>query len=458
MQPVGNILIVEDDPDILVSLNLFIKHEFESVTTTNNPNDIPDILSSKDINVIILDMNFKPGARRGEEGIAWLKKILEIDSDAVVIMLTAYGDINLAVNAIKLGATDFITKPWDNDKLITTLKTGVKLRYSRKELNSLKQKQKQILQDIDRDYEILWGRSQVMNELRTAVAKVAQTDTSVLIVGENGTGKDLVAHEIHRLSHRADEVFIKVDIGALNENVFESEMFGHAKGAFTDAKEEKAGRFEIADKGTLFIDEIGNLSLYLQSKLLTAIQNQEINRVGSNKTVQFNIRLISATNKDIQLLVKENLFRQDLLYRIETIRIVVPPLRERGEDILQLSDYFLERYGLKYGKPLLKLNSDAQRKLLNYYWPGNVRELQHAIEKAVIMTDQSILKPNDFHFLAQNDSPITPNNSLNLSDLERQVIELALNKHRFNLSETAKELGITRPTLYKKMEKYKIKP
>jgi DNA-binding NtrC family response regulator len=458
MQPVGNILIVEDDPDILVSLNLFIKHEFESVTTTNNPNDIPGILSSKDINVIILDMNFKPGARRGEEGIAWLKKILEIDSDAVVIMLTAYGDINLAVNAIKLGATDFITKPWDNDKLITTLKTGVKLKYSRKELNSLKQKQKQILQDIDRDYEILWGRSQVMNELRTAVAKVAQTDTSVLIVGENGTGKDLVAHEIHRLSHRADEVFIKVDIGALNENVFENEMFGHAKGAFTDAKEEKAGRFEIADKGTLFIDEIGNLSLYLQSKLLTAIQNQEINRVGSNKTVQFNIRLISATNKDIQQLVKENLFRQDLLYRIETIRIVVPPLRERGEDILQLSDYFLERYGLKYGKPLLKLNSDAQRKLLNYYWPGNVRELQHAIEKAVIMTDQSILKPNDFHFLAQNDSPITPNNSLNLSDLERQVIELALNKHRFNLSETAKELGITRPTLYKKMEKYKIKP
>ncbi|RPH33069.1 MAG: sigma-54-dependent Fis family transcriptional regulator [Bacteroidales bacterium] len=458
MQPVGNILIVEDDPDILVSLNLFLKNEFASVTTTNNPNEIPSILSSKDISVIILDMNFKPGARSGEEGIAWLKKILEIDADAVVIMLTAYGDINLAVNAIKLGATDFITKPWDNDKLIATLKTVIKLRFSRKELNYLKQKQKQILQDIDRDYDILWGRSLVMNELRIAVSKVAQTDTSVLIVGENGTGKDLVAREIHRLSHRSNEVFIKVDIGSLNENVFESEMFGHTKGAFTDAKDEKAGRFEIADKGTLFIDEIGNLSLYLQSKLLTAIQNREINRVGSNKTVHFDIRLISATNKDIQRLVKENLFRQDLLYRIETIRIVVPPLRDRGDDILQLSDYFLEKYGIKYNKPQLKLNGDAQNKLLSYNWPGNVRELQHAIEKSVIMTDQNILKPSDFNFLTQKESPVNSNITLNLSDLERQAIELALNKNRFNLSETAKELGISRPTLYKKMEKYKIKP
>jgi len=314
MQLTGNILIVEDDPDILVSLNLFIKNEFASVTTASNPNDIPKILSSKEIDVVILDMNFKPGARSGEEGLAWLKKILEIDPDIVVIMLTAYGDISLAVNAIKIGATDFITKPWGNDKLIATLKTAIKLRRSRKELNSLKQKQNQILRDIDRDNEILWGRSKVMSELKTAVSKVAQTDTSVLIVGENGTGKDLIAREIHRLSHRSSEVFIKVDIGSLNENVFESEMFGHAKGAFTDAKEDKAGRFEIADGGTLFIDEIGNLSLYLQAKLLTAIQNQEINRVGSNKTVHFNTRLISATNKDIHQLVVENLFRQDLFY------------------------------------------------------------------------------------------------------------------------------------------------
>lgn len=458
MQLFGNILIVEDNPDILASLNLFLKNEFVSVTGTSNPNDIPNILSSKDIGVIILDMNFKPGARSGEEGIAWLKKILEIDPDAVVIMLTAYGDINLAVNAIKLGATDFITKPWDNDKLLATLKTGIKLRFSRGELNSLKQKQKQILHDIDRDYDILWGRSQVMNELRAAVAKVAKTDTSVLIAGENGTGKDLIAREIHRLSYRSNEVFVKVDIGSLNENVFESEMFGHAKGAFTDAKEEKVGRFEIADRGTLFIDEIGNLSLYLQSKLLTAIQNQEINRVGSNKTIHFNIRLISATNKDIHQLVKENLFRQDLLYRIETIQLVVPPLRDRGDDILQLSDYFLEKYGNKYNKHQLKLNGDAQKKLLFYNWPGNVRELQHAIEKAVIMTDQAILKPNDFNFLTEKETSINTSNHLRLSELERQAIEMALSKNRFNLSETAKELGITRPTLYKKMEKYKIKP
>jgi len=457
MQQVGNVLIVEDDPDILVSLSLFIKNEFASVTTTSNPNEIPSILSSKDINVIILDMNFKPGARSGEEGIAWLKKILEIDPDAVVIMLTAYGDINLAVNAIKLGATDFITKPWDNDKLIITLKNGVKLRYSRKELNSLKQKQSQILQDIDRDYEILWGRSKVMKDLRVAVAKVAQTDTSVLIVGENGTGKDLIAREVHRLSHRSNEVFIKVDIGSLNENMFESEMYGHAKGAFTDAKVEKAGRFEIADGGTLFIDEIGNLSLYLQSKLLSAIQNREVNRVGSNKTVHFDIRLISATNKDIQQLVQENLFRQDLLYRIETIRLVAPPLRERGDDILQLSDYFLEKYGLKYHKPLLKLNGEAQKKLLGYNWPGNVRELQHAIEKAVIMTDQNILKPIDFNFLTQHKVSQKTDNTFNLLELEKEAIVLALKKNQFNISETAKELGIARPTLYKKMEKYNIR-
>jgi len=457
MQLTGNILIVEDDPDILVSLNLFIKNEFASVTTASNPNDIPKILSSKEIDVVILDMNFKPGARSGEEGLAWLKKILEIDPDIVVIMLTAYGDISLAVNAIKIGATDFITKPWGNDKLIATLKTAIKLRRSRKELNSLKQKQNQILRDIDRDNEILWGRSKVMSELKTAVSKVAQTDTSVLIVGENGTGKDLIAREIHRLSHRSSEVFIKVDIGSLNENVFESEMFGHAKGAFTDAKEDKAGRFEIADGGTLFIDEIGNLSLYLQAKLLTAIQNQEINRVGSNKTVHFNTRLISATNKDIHQLVVENLFRQDLLYRIETIRIVAPPLRERGDDILQLADHFLEIYGIKYNKPLLKLNGDAQKKLLSYNWPGNVRELQHSIEKAVIMTDQIILRSNDFNFLAQQDTLLKANNTLNLSELEKQAIELALNRNRFNLTETSKELGITRPTLYKKIGKYNIK-
>lgn len=457
MQPAGNILIVEDDSDILVSLNLFLKNEFTSVTTTRNPSEIPSILSCNDINVIILDMNFKPGARSGEEGIAWLKRILEIDADAVVVMLTAYGDINLAVNAIKIGATDFITKPWDNDKLITTLKTGIKLRHSRKEFNSLKRKQRQILQDIDRDYDILWGRSPVMNELRVAVGKVSQTDTSVLIVGENGTGKDLIAREIHRLSHRSGEVFLKVDIGSLNENIFESEMFGHAKGAFTDAKEEKAGRFEIADNGTLFIDEIGNLSLYLQSKLLTAIQNREISRVGSNKTIHFDIRLISATNRDIRQLVKENLFRQDLLYRIETIRIEVPPLRERGDDILQLSDYFIEKYGIKYNKPLLKLNRDAQKKLLSYKWPGNVRELQHAVEKAVIMTDQNTLNPNDFNFLDQQEILAKSSNTLNLLDLEKQAIELALNKNRFNLTETSKELGITRPTLYKKIEKYNIK-
>jgi len=328
----GKLLIIDDDLDVLQSLNMFLKHEFEEVILINNPQKITQVVKESNPDIILLDMNFSPGARSGNEGLFWLQKILNINPKAIVILLTAYGDLELAVKTIREGATDFVTKPWDNDKLITTLKAALKLSFSNQEVSNLQLKQKQILQDIDKEHDVLWGESKVMRELYSTIRKVSKTDTNILLIGENGTGKDIIAREIHRLSTRSNEPFVKVDMGSLSESVFESEMFGHIKGAFTDAKEDRMGRFELADNGTIFLDEIGNLSLYLQAKLLTAIQNMEITRIGSNNPVQVNLRIISATNRDIRKMVDENLFRQDLLYRIETIRIDIPPLRERGDE------------------------------------------------------------------------------------------------------------------------------
>lgn len=435
---------------------MFLKHEFDVVELLSDPQKIPHTIKREKYDVILLDMNFSPGSRTGEEGIHWLNKIIEIDSKAVVILLTAYGDMELAIKSVKKGATDFITKPWDNDKLLATLKAAQKLSFANKEVSDLKQKQKLLQQDIGKEYEILWGESKMMKDLFETVKKVSKTDTNILLIGENGTGKDLISREIHHLSYRSSESFVKVDMGSLSETVFESEMFGHVKGAFTDAKEDRVGRFELADKGTLFMDEIGNLSLYLQAKLLTSIQNMEITRIGSNQSKQINARIITATNRDIHKMVAENLFRQDLLYRIETIRLDIPPLRERGEDVFLFVYHFLKKFGIKYGKSNISINSDALDKLKTYNWPGNIRELQHTIEKAVILNESGVLRVDDFVFRSSEKENVNQMNSLNLSELEKSAIEKSLMKNNFNLSRAANELGITRPTLYKKIKKYGI--
>ncbi len=453
-QQKGNILIIDDNKQILDSLKILLKSEFGKVETIRNPNLIPEKLRSENYDVILLDMNFTASINSGNEGIYWLKEILKTDPLAVVILITAYGDIELAVKAIKEGATDFITKPWDTEKLLITLNTACKLRESKIQVSHLKNQQQQLTEDIDRHYTMFTGNSPSMKKVYNVIDKVAGTDANVIILGENGTGKELVAREIHRKSNRAKDVFIGVDMTALSETLFESEMFGHVKGAFTDAHEDRPGRFETASGGTLFLDEIGNLPLSIQSKLLTAIQNREIYRLGSNKVVPVDIRLITATNKNISGMVEQHLFREDLLYRINTIQIEIPPLRNRREDIPGLADWFLKQYSCKYGKPHLKITPDGYEKLINYRWPGNVRELKHTIEKAVILSDSAILTANDFYF--GNDISDKLSDSLILSDIEKQAIASALEKSGGNIVKAAKMLHISRTTLYSKIEKYNL--
>ncbi len=451
----GKLLIVDDDKDVLESLMMFLKHEFSTVLTTSNPNRITGLITKGNIDVVLLDMNFRAGVQTGNEGIFWMNEIKRIDPNAVIVLITAYGDIELAVRAIKEGAFDFVIKPWENDKLLSTLTAAFHFSKTRTELRDLKEKQKQFFEDIDRRYNILWGISRKMHSILEMVKKVAPTDANILLLGENGTGKELVAREIHRMSLQSHDPFVHVDLGAVSENLFESELFGHVKGAFTDAREDRAGRFEIAKGGTLFLDEIGNLPVYLQSKLLSAFQNREIIRLGSNEPRELDVRLISATNRDLTHMVSKNLFRQDLLYRIETIRIEIPPLRDRKEDIPQLTNHFLQMYGTKYGKPGIRINEPALHKLNRHSWPGNVRELKHAIEKAVILCDTGTITPDEFIF-APVGHRLIPKQSLKINDLEKEAIQEALRKTKMNLSEAARELGISRPTLYKKINKYDI--
>jgi DNA-binding NtrC family response regulator len=403
-----------------------------------------------------MDMNFTPGERSGKEGLEWLARIMDYDPTLPVIMLTAYADIDLAVEAIKQGAMDFIVKPWDNDKLVSTLRTGLKLSHTQKELASLRQQNKQLMGDISGGTGMIWGRSQAMKQLKEITDKVAPTDTNILISGENGTGKELIAAYMHQHSNRSDKPFVKVDMGSLNENMFESEMYGHVKGAFTDAKEERIGRFELAHGGTLFLDEISNLPLPLQAKMLTAIQNKTIQKVGSHVDVHFDARIIAASNKDLDKLVAKDLFRQDLLYRLRTIHIQVPPLRERLDDMELLARHFLDKYRQKYDKPNLSLSPGLSDKLQSHRWPGNIRELQHTLEKAVILSDQPQLTASDLQLNPIGSIQAEMTGELNLDRLEKQAILLALEKNRYNLSKAARELGITRPTLYKKIRNYQI--
>lgn len=450
----GGILIVDDKVQILNSLSILLKDEYGVIDTIRSPNRIPELFEKKTYDIVLLDMNFRPGDSSGNEGIYWLKEILRMDPQAIVIMITAYGDIELAVKAIKQGATDFIQKPWDPEKLLITLQNAFNLRRSKIELNHLREKQKQLSRDIDSNFRMITGSSERMIGIINTVNKVAQTDANVLILGGNGTGKELIAREIHRNSKRSRSVFISVDVASLSETLFESEMFGHLKGAFTDAKEDRAGRFEIAHGGTLFLDEIGNLSLSLQAKLLHAIQNRQVTRVGSSKPIPVDIRLITATNKPIMEMVSNNTFREDLYYRLNTIRIELPSLRERKEDIPDLAEAFLKEYGRKYDKTYLRFTSRTMDKLCSYSWPGNVRELKHTIEKAVILCEDQFLKPEDLHLFPEVMIRADKEESSKLAYVERNAIARILNECRGNYSKAAKMLDISRTTLYAKIKKY----
>jgi DNA-binding NtrC family response regulator len=453
----GNILIVDDNEDLLLAARLFLKQHFTLVHTEQDPEKLPALLNNENYDVILLDMNFTMDATSGVEGFMWLDKILQVDPSAVVILITAFGDVEMAVKAVKAGATDFVLKPWQNEKLLATISSALNLRHSRLEVDRLRSQQKQLSNDIDQRYHNMIGVSAAIQKVFATIEKVAGTDADILILGENGTGKELVARALHRQSPRAGEVFISVDMGAIAETLFESELFGHMKGAFTDAKEDRAGRFELASGGTLFLDEIGNLSLAMQAKLLSVLETRKVIRLGSNKPRDINIRLICATNTPIYDMVARNEFRQDLLYRINTVEIQLPPLRERNEDIPLLVDHFLKIFLKKYKKSISGVSAPALKKLERYHWPGNIRELSHTLERAVILSESNILQPADFLFPEsekQVEGVVFDN--YNLEDVEKTVIRKALKKHEGNVSHAAKELGLTRTSLYRRMEKYSL--
>jgi Response regulator containing CheY-like receiver, AAA-type ATPase, and DNA-binding domains len=452
----GTLLIVDDNKSVNSALEMMLQYEVEKLITITSPKRIHEILDQNEIDIVLLDMNFQAGINSGNEGLFWMKEILKHDSNISVVMITAYGDVELAVKALREGAFDFILKPWDNEKLLATINAAWKLRTSRKEALLLKNDNQFLKKEIKRSEDkIVLGASPTMINVMNIVRKVAGTDANVLITGENGTGKELVAREIHNLSKRSNELMVSVDMGSITETLFESEMFGHVKGAFTDAKEDRSGKFEIAQKGTLFLDEIGNLSLQSQAKLLSALQNRYIVRVGSNRQIAIDIRLICATNCILPSRVSEGLFREDLLYRINTIQIEVPPLRDRVDDITVLAFHFLRVYCDKYNKPGKKINTQALEKLANYQWPGNIRELQHSIEKAVILSDSAVLGPSDFPFNVLSKG-MTDNNSTTLEEMEKRLISESIKKHDNNLSIVASKLGITRQTLYNKLKKYDL--
>lgn len=444
------ILIIDDDTDVLTAVRLLLKTEVKEVVTEKNPENIRWLLSKQSFDLILLDMNFTSSINTGNEGIFWLNKIRELGSDASVIMITAYGDIDLAVRSLKEGAADFVIKPWHNEKLIETIK------------ETLKKKGKVTGMAAPAGDSVigkeLLGQSEVMNDIFLKIEKIAPTDANILILGENGTGKELIAKAIHQQSLRADKPFVKVDVGALTETLFESELFGHKKGSFTGANEDRAGRFEAANGGTLFLDEIGNISLQQQAKLLSVLQNRQVTRLGSNQAIDINIRLICATNLHIAELANENRFRKDLIYRINTVEIVVPPLRKREDDIVILARHFAKMYAAKYLKPEPVFDTKAIDKLRQYLFPGNVRELQYTMERAVIMSDGEDLTSADLIFspiestVLQEAEPA----NLNLNTVEKNTILRVIEKHNGNISRAAKELGLTRTALYRRLSKYDI--
>ena len=450
----GKLLIVDDNKSILSALELLLSDDFAEVKTIANPNQLPTLIENGLFDLVLLDMNFSAGVNSGNEGLYWLSRIQEFRPDMETVLFTAYGDVELAVKALKQGAADFIQKPWDNEKLRATLLNVYKLQQSKKEIKQLKQKESALKSEINRDKHFIIVRSPQMLEILNLTRKVAKTDANVIITGDNGTGKELIARELHRHSARAGEIMVSVDMGAISETLFESELFGHKKGAFTDARENRTGKIENANGGTLFLDEIGNLPLHLQPKLLSVLQNRSVTPIGSNKPTPIDIRLICATNRNLRQMADEGTFREDLLYRINTIQIEIPPLRERKTDIVAIADYFLKIYCNKYRKTCTGISESGMRKLTEYEWPGNVRELQHAIEKAVILSDKNELTADDFFF-----NPGAGTNAVfegTIEEMERKMISKVLQKSSSNLTAAAQQLGITRQTLYNKMKKYKL--
>jgi DNA-binding NtrC family response regulator len=460
------ILIVDDDEDILTAGKLLLKREFAYVQGCSDPSQIPSLLSANRFDAILLDMNFSPGESSGEQGFLWLSRILELDPDAVVVMITAHGSMDLAVEAMKHGATDFVAKPWQNEKVIATLSAAVKLRASRDEAASLKRSNQALVSATASGDQTLMGSSPAIKEVLSLIERSAPTDANILIMGENGTGKELAARLLHRRSHRAEEVFMAVDLGAVSETLFESELFGHRKGAFTGATEDRVGRLEAANGGTLFLDEIGNIPLHLQAKLLTVLEQREVTPVGRNEAVAIDVRVISATNVPREQLADENRFRQDLLFRLNTVELTLPPLRERREDIAEIASYYAGLYARKYHKPELQFSEQALAAMEAYHWPGNVRALRHAIERAVILAESGAYELEDLQLSGPaGEAPVRASSvvdevegeggyGLNLEHIEKRVIETALKRHRYNISHAAKDLGLTRAALYRRMEKY----
>ena len=460
MSKIGNILIVDDDDDILTAGRLLLRRQFGDITTCKNPEQVPELLASNDIDVILLDMNFGPGESSGEQGLYWLEQILRIDPGAVVVMITAHGNVNTAVDAMKRGATDFIAKPWQNEKVVATVSAARELRRSRVETETLRQTNQVLIQEatsIDRD---IIGESSQIRDVLKVVERAAPTDANVLILGENGSGKELIARELHSRSQRAHQVFLAIDMGSIIESLFESELFGHRKGAFTGANEDRIGRIQAANGGTLFLDEIGNLPLHLQAKLLSVLEQREVTAVGSDKSQAFDVRIVAATNVPAGELRNPERFRPDLLFRLNTVEVVVPPLRDRTDDILPIAGHFLEKFSRRYGGHERSFSDAAKSALLDYEWPGNVRALRHAVERAVILADRSVIEPGDLQLdYSEPQSEAAPSvmpTIFNLDHLEKETILKALRKHGFNISRSANELGLTRASLYRRMEKHDI--
>ena len=446
MQP-AKILIVDDDVDVLRAARLLLKRHFEQVDFEKNPQKIPYLVSNFDYDVILLDMNFTRDLSSGKEGFEWLDRILDIKPDTAVVLFTAYGDVEMAVRAIKAGAADFVLKPWENEKLLATVQTAYNKRAA--------QRDKPATPAHHPGNQVI-GKSPGMAAVFDTVSKVAATDANILILGENGTGKDMLARQVHAQSNRSSKPFVSVDLGAISETLFESELFGHVKGAFTDAREDRAGRFEEANGGTIFLDEIGNISIPFQAKLLTVLQNRSVTKVGSNKSIPIDVRLVCATNRNIQHMAAQHLFRQDLLYRINTIEIHLPPLRERVEDIVALAEHFLQLYRDKYKRPVNSMHESLIAQMQRYDWPGNIRELQHAVERAVILSQGKTLQPKDVFVKSNNNTDHSMDTGYNLEEMERNIISQAMKKCNGNITEAAKELGLSRAALYRRLEKYNI--
>ncbi|MEP2024297.1 MAG: sigma-54 dependent transcriptional regulator [Reichenbachiella sp.] len=450
----GNILIVDDDAGILTSAQLFLKQYFKKVYVELNPEKIQSQFNKNVIDIVLLDMNFQKGKNDGEDGFKYLQKILEIKPDILVIFMTAYGDIDMAVKALKKGAIDFVTKPWKNEKFLTTLETANKLALSRRQLEELKNTRQYQSDQEAKETEGFIGLAPSFLKVKDAMDKISSTDAGVLLLGQNGTGKGLAAKYIHQNSDRNNRPMITIDMGALTESLIESELFGHEKGSFTDASQQKKGRLELAHKGTLFLDEIGNLSLKAQAKLLSVLQNQKFSRLGSNKEIDIDVRLICATNMPLYEMVEQGTFRQDLLYRINTVELVMPSLNDRLTDIPLLLEYYLAQFKARYNKKKLNISTKEVAKLQRFNWPGNIREFQHATERAVILADQDHLSASDFQNANSFSNNSPKSDSLNLKEMEIAFIEKAMQIHQGNITHAAKELGIDRLALHRRLEKY----